>query len=349
MKKIGAYLLTVLVIIIFIPTFIIKTFNFASSDNFVEGKGFEKKIISDIDSSIKEKDKKKSKQKNDDGYITIFNEKSKKVEEIALEEYVKGVVAAEMPAEFHIEALKAQAIAARTYAINKSRNNKEQPEHKNAPLCSTVHCQAYLSLKELEEIHGKEWIDKYWDKIEESVESTKGLLIYHKGELIEPLYHSTSGGMTEDSLNVFAIDSPYLKSVESPYEEEAPKYKTTISISSEEFIKKMNKKFPKAKMSKKDFLSKIKLVEKTPSGRIKKLGINNEIIEGREIRDLFELNSTNFKISFDKNLDLIEIETIGYGHGVGMSQWGANGMAKNGKDYKEILKHYYSDTEIDRE
>ncbi|HLR21565.1 MAG TPA: stage II sporulation protein D [Tissierellaceae bacterium] len=348
MKRIGGYLLTVLVIIVFIPTVMVKTFNFTSDDNLVEGKGFEERVIPEKPTKSKKKSKnqKKNKNKNQD-YIKVVNEDNGEVEEVSLDEYVKGVVAAEMPAEFHLEALKAQAIASRTYAINNNIDYEDgHPDHKEAPICSGVHCQAYLSSDELKEIHGKDWIDKYWDKIEESVESTEGLLLYYQGELIEPLYHSTSGGMTEDASHVFAMDSPYLKSVESPDEEEAPKYKSSISLTSEEFIKKMNKKFPKAKMTKKDFLSKIKLVEKSPSGRIKKLGINGDIIEGREIRDLFELNSTNFKISFDENLDLIEIETTGYGHGVGMSQWGANGMAKNGKDYKEILKHYYSGIDI---
>lgn len=341
MRRIGVYLLTVLIMTIFIPTFIVKTFSFTDKDSFAEGKGFEEKSQSNLPLDSKKEDK----EERDIDSIKILKS-NKKVEELLLDEYIKGVVAAEMPAEFHIEALKAQAIAARTYAVNRSSNGEGHPDHKDAPLCTKDHCQVYLSLEELEERHGDKWIDKYWDKIEEAVESTENLLLYYQGELISPLYHSTSGGMTEDAVNVFASDSPYLKAVESPDEEDAPKYKSTKSLTSEEFIKKINKAFPNAKMSKEDFLGKIKLVEKTDSGRVKKLGINKDIVEGREIRDLFELNSTNFTISYDENLDLIEIETIGYGHGVGMSQWGANAMAKNGKDYKEILKHYYSGIDI---
>lgn len=108
----------------------------------------------------------------------------------------------------------------------------------------------------------------------------------------------------------------------------------------------MNKEYPKAKINKNNFLDKIKLVEKTPSGRVQKIAIGDEIVNGRDIRDLFKLNSTNFKVMYSKKVNLIEIETYGYGHGVGMSQWGANGMGKAGKNYKEILKHYYTGVEI---
>lgn len=343
MKKIGAYLLTVLIITIFIPTVIVKTFNFVPKAVSVEGKGFEDKIISKKTSP----EKKYNIKEEEVDYIKVFDPDTKMVNELTLDDYVKGVVAAEMPAEFHIEALKAQAIASRTYAISRSvKYNEGHPDHDNAPLCSGIHCQAYLSLNQLEQIHGTDWIEKYWGKIEEAVDSTKGLVIYYEGLIIEPLYHSTSGGMTEDAVDVFAVDSPYLKSVESPYEENAPRYRAVINLTAEEFIGKINKKFPDAKMTKDDFLEKIKLVEKTPSGRVKRLAINDNIVDGREIRDLFSLNSTNFKISYDKGLNLMEIETYGYGHGVGMSQWGANGMAKNGQDYQEILEHYYNGIEI---
>lgn len=279
-------------------------------------------------------------------YISLYNPYTNTVSEIPIEEYVKGVVAAEMPAEFHIEALKAQAIAARTYALSRTAKFSEgHPDHKLAPLCKAIHCQAYSSMEELRQIHGDNWIDNYWDKIEEAVDSTKGMLMYYKGEIIESPYHSTSGGMTEDAVNVFASDTPYLKGVISPYEEEAPKFKTVTTLTGDEFVKKINDKY-NAKLSKNNFFEKIRLVEKTTSGRIKKLAVDKTIIEGRELRDLFNLNSTNFTITYDQKLNIIDIVTYGYGHGVGMSQWGANGMAKRGSTYIDILKHYYTDIEI---
>ena len=343
MKKIAVYLTIVLIITIFVPTVIVKTFNFVPISNTAEGQSLEKKNIikPPVENQPIVVEEKKIER------IKVFNTNTKKTESLPLEEYVKGVVAAEMPAAFHIEALKAQAIAARTYAISRSiKFENGHPEHPDAPLCSGVHCQAYLSLEDLGTIKGDSWIEDYWGKIEDAVESTKNIAIYYEGEIVEPLYHSTSGGMTEDAVNVFAVDSPYLKAVESPYEEDAPRYKEVLNLTVDEFISKLKGKYPNIKIDKDNFHEKMKLIEKTDSGRVQKLAIDNEIINGRDIRDLYGLNSTNFTIIYDKNLNLIEIETYGYGHGVGMSQWGANGMAKQGKSYEEILKHYYTGIEL---
>lgn len=344
MRKIGVYLIVVLIITIFIPTVIVKTINFVPRENTALGEGFKEpvkaspKIITSKEPEVESNTIKK---------IKLYNPYTDKVEEIDLEEYVKGVVAAEMPAEFHIEALKAQAIAARTYAVSRTiRFSDGHPDHKLAPLCRGIHCQAYSPLEELRKIHPEDWEEKYWGKIEEAVDTTRGLLIYYNDEVVEPLYHSTSGGMTEDAVNVFSADSPYLKSVVSPYEEESPKYKTVTTITEEEFISKIKTKYPNTNITKDNFFEKIKLIEKTESGRIKKIAIDSEIIDGKVIREIFTLNSTNFTITYDKKLRIIDIVTYGYGHGVGMSQWGANGMAKQGNYYADILKHYYTDIEI---
>lgn len=343
MKKILSYLGFVLIITIMLPTVIVKTFNFVPKTSSAEGKGFEDTRPPIIVMA----DKKEVEAKEVVENITVFNVYTNKPMVLSLEEYIKGVVAAEMPAAFHMEALKAQAIAARTYAISRSlRYNNSHPDHPEAAVCTKEHCQAYLSLEELTLIHGESWVEDYWAKIEEAVDSTKGLLLYYQGEIIEPLFHSTSGGMTEDSVNVFASDAPYLKSVISPYEEDAPKYKTVVSLTGEEFIDKLNKAYPNAKINKDNLGEKIKLIEKSPSGRVKKVAVDKDIINGSAIRTLFGLNSTNFKITYDKKINLIEILTYGYGHGVGMSQWGANGMGKNGSTYEQILKHYYTDIEI---
>lgn len=338
MKKISIYLTVVLIITILIPTVIVKTFNFVPILNKAQGQD----VTTDPPSNpINEKPLvvgQKSIER-----VKIYNIDAKKTIELSLSDYVKGVVAAEMPAAFHIEALKAQAIAARTYAISRIIKYEEgHPDHPEAPLCTGIHCQAYLSLEELEKIHGKEWVENYWGKIETAVDSTSNLVIYYQGELIEPLYHSTSGGKTEDAVNVFAMDSPYLKSVESPYEEDAPRFREVVTLTVDEFLDKLKEKYPKVNINKENFHQKIKLIEKTESGRVTKLAIDREIVSGREIRELYGLNSTNFEIVYDIKLGLIEIETLGYGHGVGMSQWGANGMAKQGKTYEEILKHYYT-------
>ncbi|WP_406242649.1 stage II sporulation protein D [Tissierella carlieri] len=341
MKKLGMYISMVLIITILIPTVIVKTFNFVPKGNTAQGESLEQEeqIIEKVETPVT--------IDYTDITVKIYNTKTGIVDEINIEDYVKGVVAAEMPAEFHIEALKAQAVAARTYAISRTIKYEDgHPDHPSAPLCDGIHCQAYLSFSQLREIKGENWIEKYWSKIEESVDSTKNLAIFYNGEIIEPLYHSTSGGRTEDIKDVFAGDAPYLKSVSSPYEEEAPKYRNTLTMTTEEFINKIKSKYPDAKLTKDNLHEKLKLIERTLTGRVKKAAIDKIIIDGRDLRDLFSLNSTNFTFSLDKKLNIIEIETYGYGHGVGMSQWGANGMGKHGSTFEEILKHYYTGVEI---
>jgi len=344
MRKIGVYMILVLIITIFLPTVIVKTVNFVPRENTALGESFEEpskeppKIIVSKDPLVDSESIKT---------IKLYNPYNDSVTEIDLEEYVKGVVASEMPAEFHIEALKAQAVAARTYAVSRTQRFSDgHPDHKSAPICRGIHCQAYLSLEELKQIHGDSWVENYWGKIEEAVNTTRDLLIYFNGEVTEPLYHSTSGGMTEDAVNVFSTDTPYLKAVISPYEEEAPRFKTVTTLTGEEFIAKIIGVYPDSGITKENFHERIKLIEKTESGRIKKIAIGNSILEGRTIRELFSLNSTNFSITYDKKLNIIDIVTYGYGHGVGMSQWGANGMAKKGSNYLEILKHFYTDIDI---
>jgi stage II sporulation protein D len=341
--------MSVLIITILLPSVIVKTLNFVPKENVASGEGF-KNII--VENPKKETSKvivsSEPVTVNDTiDKIKLYNPYDDSVAELDLEDYIKGVVAAEMPAEFHIEALKAQAIAARTYATSRAiKYSSGHSDHPDAPICSGIHCQAYLSLEELRQIKGESWVENYWAKIEEAVDSTKGLLIYYNGEIIEPLYHSTSGGMTEDAVNVFAADTPYLKAVISPYEEDAPKYKSTVNLTGEEFVSKIINKYPDANITKNNFYEQIKLIEKTDSGRIKKIAIGKQIVDGRDLRDLFSLNSTNFTITYDKKLNLIEIVTYGFGHGVGMSQWGANGMAKKGSDFIDILSHYYTGIEI---
>lgn len=345
MKRVGNYVLIVLIITIMIPTVIVKAFSFVPKEEVI---GVEEEDNNEEDdeevSVVPSKDIQGSLLYSK---IKVYNPNLEKVVELDTEEYVKGVVAAEMPAAFHIEALKAQAVAARTYAISRNiRYPNGHPNHPEAPICSSIHCQAYLSFSQLSEIHGDEWIEKYWPKIVEAVDSTRNLGIFYGGEIIESPYHSTSGGRTEDAKDVFSVEVPYLKSVSSPYEVDAPKYSSRITLTTGEFIDKIHSKYPDVDINKDNIDQKIKLIEKTSTGRVKKMAIGKNLLEGRDLRDLLGLNSTNFTIYLDKSLDIIEIETLGYGHGVGMSQWGANGMGKQGSDFREILKHYYTGVEI---
>jgi stage II sporulation protein D len=315
---------------------------------------FEKKINFTGEAIVKDKDSKnpdikaEEKQARDtyeSELIKVYNNKTNDVMVIDFEEYLKEVVASEMPVEFDIEALKAQAVAARTYLLYRLKKYPEgQEEHPKAPVCTGVHCQAWHSKDELIASHYQGWYDENWDKIESAVESTRGQILTYEGKIIEPLYHSTSGGRTENSEDVFSLAVPYLRSVESPYDGDSPKLNGSVKVSTSEFIEKIESVYGDMDIREDNLEEKILLGEVSEGGRIKTIIIDNKEISGREIRSLFNLNSTNF--SFIQSGNEIEILTTGYGHGVGMSQWGAEGMAREGCNYQEILKHYYTGVEI---
>jgi stage II sporulation protein D len=277
--------------------------------------------------------------------IKVYNLKTKEVMVIDFEEYLKGVVASEMPAEFNNEALKAQGVTARTYLLYRLKKYPNgHPEHPDAPVCTGIHCQAWTSKDDLIANHVDGWYETYWGKIDEAVMSTKGQILTYQGKIIEPLFHSTSGGRTENSEDVFSTAVPYLRSVESPYEKEAPKLRDSVKITVDEFISKLESVYGDLDISRDNLDEKIQLGEVSEGGKIKSIIIDNTEVTGRDMRSIFNLNSSNF--SFIQSGDQLEIVTTGYGHGVGMSQWGAEGMADQGFNYLEILKHYYTDVEI---
>lgn len=279
-------------------------------------------------------------------YINVYRHAYGVTEVIPFEDYIKGVVAGEMPSTFELEALKAQAVAARTYSLSKiirSGDGGNPPAHPDAPLCDDTHCQVYRSINDLTALKGAEWMKKNWKKICDAVDSTKGELMYYNGELAEQaLFHSSSGGCTENSEDVFASAVPYLRSVDSPYEEEATHKDETKYFSTKDFIYLLNLKFPGKNLQ--SSINDISIISRTTGGRVEKIKINNATYSGRELRDALGLSSANFNISFDNNT--ITITSNGYGHGVGMSQYGANGMAKNGSNYKQILEHYYTGIKV---
>ena len=281
--------------------------------------------------------------------VHVFSQQTKTVVEIELEEYVKGVIAGEMPASFEIEALKAQAVAARSYAISRVNQFRESgnPNHPEAELCDSVHCQVWYSKDRLREIKSKYWMKDYWPRIEQAVEETRGMIMTYDGKPVnQPLFHSTSGGRTENSEDVFVSAVPYLRSVDSPFEDKAPYLTDRQTVSAAAFVSKIKGKYKDCDIKESTISTAIKILEKSEGGRILKIQVGNKVLTGREIRDLLGLRSANFTLAF-KGRD-IEFRTVGYGHGVGMSQWGANGMAEQGHTYEEILKHYYQGIEIEK-
>lgn len=276
--------------------------------------------------------------------IRVYRHESKKVVTVPLEQYVKGVVSGEMPGTFEMEALKAQAVAARTYAVSKvKRSASGNPaQHPDAPLCDDVHCQVYRTEEELLGLKGQPWMQAEYQKIKSAVDATAGQVMYYQGNLVEqPLFHSSSGGKTENSEDVFTSALPYLRSVESPYEEEAPHQDESVSVGFGTFAAKIKSVYPKAGTITKD---NTKVSAYSEGGRVATLQAGNASVPGTRVRDLFGLRSANFTVKFTGS-DIV-FTTNGYGHGVGMSQYGANGMAKSGFSYKEILSHYYTGVQV---
>lgn len=276
--------------------------------------------------------------------IKVYKANEDKVEKMDIEEYLYGVVSSEMPSSFDEEALKAQAIAARTYVIYKMENNIISG-HKNANVCTnSAHCQAYTSYEDLKKNKGNEWIKSDYTKVKKVVDDTKGQILSYDDKAILPLYFSTSSGKTENSKDVFSTQYPYLVSVDSPYDNSSPKYLTTYSISKIKFIEYIKKLYPQLSVPLGNLEKEVNIINRTEGGCVKMIKIGNIKMSGIDMRNIFKLNSANFSITYNDN-DMNFI-VKGYGHGVGMSQWGANGMAKKGYKYYDILFYYFKNTDI---
>lgn len=279
--------------------------------------------------------------------IKVYITKENKVEEMYLEEYVRGVVAAEMPAEFNIEALKAQAVASRTFALAHMEEfgGKSYKGNNGANVCDTVKCQVFMHKEDRLKTWPKNKGEEYWNKITEAVGETAGEVLISNGKLVmEPFYFAVSSGKTENSSEVFSDYEPYLKSVDSPGEEMAPKYKSTVKFSYNEFINKVNTEYSNSELSSGNIKSEIEIKSRNSGGSVREIRVGKITMSGTKFRSIMGLNSANFSIKINTNN--IEIDCVGYGHDVGMSQWGANVMAKQGKNYRQILTHYYSGVDI---
>lgn len=276
--------------------------------------------------------------------ISVYNSKTDKIQNIDIETFLYGVVSMEMSSEFSEEALKAQAVSARTYIIYKMQN-KINDGHKGADICTDFsHCQAYSSYDELKSQKGDKWIEESYPIIKQAVDDTKGQILTYDDKAILPLYFSTSSGVTENSEDIFKTQYPYLKSVSSPYDKNSPKYYTESTVYKSDFVNLLKNKYKDIIVSKNNLQNEINVISRTVAGSVKKIKIGNKQLSGREVRSVFGLNSSNFDISCDN--DTVTFKVKGYGHGVGMSQWGAEGMARKNYKYDQILFHYYTDTEI---
>lgn len=263
------------------------------------------------------------------------------MEEVNLETYLYNVVSAEMPASFEQEALKAQSIVARTYTLYKIQN----PKHGNCDICdNSTCCQAWISKENRLEKWDEEKRKEYWNKIVNAVDSTKGKIVTYENKPINAFFHSNSGGTTEIPINVWGGSGyPYLQVVQTAGEEGYSQYLSEVKFSNQELLSKLKTKYLNISIdfSKDD---EIKILEYTEGGRVKTVKFGNYNLSGVETRTILGLKSANFGIIKEQNT--IKFQVKGYGHGVGMSQTGADSLAKQGKNAEEIIHHFYTNVEI---
>ncbi|TYQ14622.1 UNVERIFIED_CONTAM: stage II sporulation protein D [Acetivibrio alkalicellulosi] len=335
MKKVMGYFALMIIIIVILPLIIVRGCS---------------TVVEDIVPKTTENHEIKEKIEIDRTQINVYVTSLDMNRQMCLEEYVVGVVAAEMPAIFEIEALKAQAVAARTYAYGRLKkqylNNSDV--HSGADVCTNHnHCQGWISKEDAFEKWGEYGAQSNWDKIERAVRETENIIISYDRAVVNPLYHANSGGKTENSENVWeGVKVPYLRSVESEGEDASSEFETVITFERDEFIKLLKNDLPDIKIDNENLINQLEILNRTESDRVDSVRIGDTILKGTDFRRILNLRSTNFQIEESESGD-INISTIGYGHGVGMSQWGANHLAKNGRTFKEIIKYYYKGVSLD--
>lgn len=278
--------------------------------------------------------------------VRLYVHQENQVYQIPLEEYLVGVVAAEMPAGFPLEALRAQAVAARTYILRRLAQEAAGQLHPGADICDDCrHGQAWLSRQELWRRWGSRDFYRYYNKVKEAVDGTKGLVITYKGELIDPVYHASCGRkLTENSEDVWGSKEPYLRSVACPFDAD-PQPVQSNPVSLENVNQALGTGLGAVPVTGKARSGEgIRVLERTATGRPKTMLVGDKVMPAAAMRNLLDLRSTNFTWKMEG--DTIIFTTTGYGHGVGLCQYGAKGMAEQGYDYLSILKHYYTGVEI---
>lgn len=316
-KKIGLFFILIIGSIVLIPMLIIKGCNWQEN---------EKKKTTSYEVSVKMKDG--------------------KINKMSLEKYLIGVVAAEMPASFELEALKAQAVAARSYTLRRvvSLGGEKNKDHPEADVCvEPAHCQAWISEDQMKENWGWLGFYKYYKKIKEAVEATENQVIVYNEKIIDPVYFSSCGNTkTEEASEVWKARTPYLKSIPCSWEDNN-RYSNKVTEYKLEKIAQLLKMTPEEALVFK-LKPTIKASRYTASGRLGGMIIGSKVVSASDLRILLKFPSTNINWQIEK--DKIVFTTKGYGHGVGMCQYGSNGLAKMGKSYREILQTYYQNVTI---
>lgn len=262
--------------------------------------------------------------------LVDLNRSSGIIERMKLEDYVFGIVGGEMPGVFNIEAMKAQAVIARTYAMRQIKKRKDLKDYNETQIFRDHH---YLKLL---------WADKYdsyKEKVKLAIDSTKGQVLKYDGELIDAYYHLTNNGKTENSKNVLKLSYPYLVSVSSVWDLSSPNYLNKRRVSNDYLSKLLNMKIDSSTM--------VEILSRTEGSRVKYIKFNDKVFDGFILGSKLGLPSNDYSVEVHDDETLFTVR--GFGHGLGLSKYGANGMAKQGYNYKQILEHYFPNTYIDRE
>lgn len=265
--------------------------------------------------------------------VTVYRSAQKKTDRVALDDYLVGVVGSEMPASFHLEALKAQALAARTYIIGRIMSDP------GTAVTDTVQNQVYNSRQDLKRIWGKDY-NRKMAKIEMAVSQTEDEVITYQGKPITPVFFSTSNGKTENAADYWTADVPYLRSVPSPWDKFSPKYKAEKTLTVSEAESALGVKLGSGNGD----LGKV--LRRTSTNHVAVYRIAGRNFTGREVREKLSLGSTDFQLK--QSGSRIVALTYGSGHDVGMSQYGADGMAGEGKSAAQIVTYYYQGTSISK-
>lgn len=353
MKKILTYIVGFIFIVFILPAICTKTIDVDHPNTIAEGgkeneeterqNNKEQEENKDSQNNIEESPKEVAYEYKQYNTIKLLHTESGEVEELGFDEYLYGVVSAEMPATFEIEALKAQAVVARTYTIYQMQNSGAK--HEGANICdSYACCQAWISKEERLAKWEENEKESNWQKIIQAVNDTEGKIITYEGNPINAFFHSNSGGVTESSVNIWGgIEYPYLKSVETSGEDGYSQYSSEVTFTREELINKIKETHENIEI---DWSAEdaIQIQEYTDSGRVRTIKFGNTSVAGTEARTILGLKSTNFTISYQDEKIIFTVK--GYGHGVGMSQTGADSLAKQGSGYEDIIKHFYTGVEV---
>ncbi|MGE7763690.1 stage II sporulation protein D [Peribacillus sp. NPDC096540] len=294
------------------------------------------KLDEQLEQKAKEEGKEVSTNEMSSVEVAVYRTTAKKIQKLPMESYLAGVVAAEMPADFEEEALKAQALTARTYIVDQLINDNRMGLPDGADVSDTVMHQVYMNNDELKEQWGSDYKWKM-KKINKAIKETQGQILTYNGKPITATFFSTSNGYTENSEDYWEAEFPYLKSVSSPWDKESPKFYNKMVVDAADFEKKLG-----VNLSSGTTIGTV--IERTSGNRVGVVEIGGKKLTGKQIREKLGLKSSDF--NWERQGNQIVITTKGYGHGVGMSQYGANGMAREGKNYEDIVKYYYKGVKV---